>query len=87
MMKSKKRMSTAQTWFGWVISTAPAVKNKVDLVAGVAGVRRDGAWTATDDFYPHAPHQRSYMPTADRHRIPIANPSSTVRARAHDLTR
>src|SRR5262249_56839279 len=34
----------------------------VDLVARL---RRVGAWTAIGRFYPHAPHQRSYMPTAD----------------------
>src|SRR6516162_9879516 len=34
----------------------------VDLAAKL---RRRGAGTAIERFYPHAPHQRSYMPTAD----------------------
>src|SRR5215831_2551113 len=34
----------------------------IDLVARL---RRGGAWAAIERFYPHAPHQRSYMPTAD----------------------
>ena len=53
-------MSIAHTWFGRVISIAQQIW--IDLVAGL---RLRGARMAVERFYPHPPHQRFDMPTAD----------------------
>src|SRR6266700_3202625 len=44
----------------------PAQQIRVDLVAGL-GLRR--ARTAIEDLYPHPPHQRFDMPTADAQHV------------------
>src|SRR6201997_2594935 len=49
---------------------------RVDLVAKP---RRGGARTAIERFYPHAPHQRSYMPTADL--APLGSQQTSQHAR------
>src|SRR5471032_2806564 len=54
-------MSIAHTWFGPVIAI-PRMQVRVDLVARL---RLGRARTAIKRFYPHPPHQRLHMPTAD----------------------
>src|SRR6516162_5127214 len=49
---------------------------RVDLVARL---RRASARTAIKRFYPHAPHQRSYMPTADL--APLGSKQASQHAR------
>src|SRR5262252_3421652 len=49
---------------------------RVDLVARL---RCGGARTAIERFYPHAPHQRSYMPTADL--APLGSQQTSQHAR------
>ena len=45
----------------------------------MARLRRGGARTAIERFYPHAPHQRSYMPTTDL--APLGSQQASQHAR------
>jgi hypothetical protein len=71
-------MSIAHTWFGRVISIAQQIW--IDLVAGL---RLRGARMAVERFYPHPPHQRFDMPTADL--VPLGSQQASQHLRRKSL--
>ena len=74
-------MSIAHTWFGRSISKT-AQQIRIDLVSRL---RLGRPRTAIQRFYPHPPHQRLHVPTADLAPLGSQQPSQHPRAGEWEL--